>query len=127
MIGLLQLTSSFTFLLTLTLLGVQAAETSVHGRVLDPNGAPIASARIATLPAGPSAVSDQNGEFSLMVAFVEEGHITVGVVLEPAQNRLTYATAGGGCWRRDGADTEAVPCRVSAEARPTSGWHEYVR
>src|SRR5262245_28797995 len=37
------------------------------------------------------------GEFSIMVAFVERGAIIVGVVAEPAKDRLTYATAGGGC------------------------------
>ena len=48
---------------------------------------------------GTRGFARKNGEFSLMVAFVDGGRIGVGVVLEPAQERLTYATAGGGCWR----------------------------
>ena len=37
-----------------------------------------------------------------MIAFVSEGQIGAGVVLEPATDRLTYARHGGGCWRSDG-------------------------
>src|SRR5262249_55590905 len=55
----------------------------------------------------------KNGEFSVMVAFVDRGRIAVGVVLEPAHDRLTYAVRGGGCWRRDGGG-EPSACRVSA-------------
>jgi 3'(2'), 5'-bisphosphate nucleotidase len=44
----------------------------------------------------------KNGEFSVMVGLVEGGQVTVGVVLEPVRGRLTYATRGGGCWKRDG-------------------------
>jgi 3'(2'), 5'-bisphosphate nucleotidase len=65
---------------------------------------------------GTRGFARKNGEFSLMVAFVDAGRIGVGVVLEPAQQRLTYATAGGGCWRRDGASAEAVRCHVSTVA-----------
>src|SRR5262245_5088859 len=65
---------------------------------------------------GTRGFARKNGEFSLMVAFVDAGRIGVGVVLEPAQDRLTYATAGGGCWRRDGAGAEAVRCCVSTVA-----------
>lgn len=41
---------------------------TMHGRVLDPSRAPVADARITALPGdgqppGPSAISDQNGEF----------------------------------------------------------------
>jgi 3'(2'), 5'-bisphosphate nucleotidase len=36
----------------------------------------------------------------------------VGVVLEPARQRLTFALRGGGCWQRDGTDKPAL-CRVS--------------
>jgi 3'(2'), 5'-bisphosphate nucleotidase len=53
------------------------------------------------------------GQFSVMVGFLAEGKPVVGVVAEPAPGRLTYATAGGGCWARDGGG-EAVRCRVSA-------------
>jgi 3'(2'), 5'-bisphosphate nucleotidase len=56
------------------------------------------------------------GEFSVMVAFVQECQIGVGVVLEPAKKRLTYATRGGGCWRLDGEDTQPSRCHVSTQA-----------
>jgi 3'(2'), 5'-bisphosphate nucleotidase len=52
------------------------------------------------------------GEFSVMIAFVDGGMPAVGVVLEPAQGRLTYAVRDGGCWKRDGG--VAAPCRVTA-------------
>jgi 3'(2'), 5'-bisphosphate nucleotidase len=62
---------------------------------------------------GTRGFARKNGEFSVMVAFVEEGSIALGVVQEPAKGRLTWAVRGQGCWRRDGAG-EAVACRVSA-------------
>jgi 3'(2'), 5'-bisphosphate nucleotidase len=64
---------------------------------------------------GTRGFARKNGEFSVMVAFVEEGRITLGVVLEPAKERLTYAVRGQGCWRRDGGAAD-VPCRVSRTA-----------
>jgi 3'(2'), 5'-bisphosphate nucleotidase len=60
---------------------------------------------------GTRGFARKNGEFSVMVALVEGGRTAVGVVLEPAHGRLTYAVQGGGCWCRDGG--EARPCRVS--------------
>jgi 3'(2'), 5'-bisphosphate nucleotidase len=48
------------------------------------------------------------GEFCVMIALVEDGRIVVGVVQEPAKERLTWAVHGGGCWRRDGIDATAV-------------------
>lgn len=62
---------------------------------------------------GTRGFARKNDEFSVMVAFAEQGTIGVGVVLEPAKGRLTYAVHGGGCWKRDGAATSASPCRVS--------------
>jgi 3'(2'), 5'-bisphosphate nucleotidase len=62
---------------------------------------------------GTRGFARKNGEFSVMVAFVEDGRIGVGVVLEPAKGRCTYAACGQGCWRRDG-DSEPVACRVSS-------------
>jgi 3'(2'), 5'-bisphosphate nucleotidase len=47
---------------------------------------------------------------------VEGGAIGVGVVLEPAARRLTYAVRGGGCWCLDGDATDPVRCSVSATA-----------
>jgi 3'(2'), 5'-bisphosphate nucleotidase len=58
----------------------------------------------------------KNGEFSVMIGLVEGGHVAVGVVLEPVRGRLTYATRGGGCWKRDG-DGAAERCRVSGTDR----------
>jgi 3'(2'), 5'-bisphosphate nucleotidase len=53
------------------------------------------------------------GEFSVMIALVVQGQIVVGVVQEPAKDRLTWAVRGQGCWIRDGAG-EPVRCQVSA-------------
>jgi 3'(2'), 5'-bisphosphate nucleotidase len=52
------------------------------------------------------------GEFSVMIALVQEDAIAVGVVQEPAKDRLTWAVRGGGCWRRDGA-ASATRCHVT--------------
>ena len=54
---------------------------------------------------GTRGFARKNGEFSVMIAFLQDGVICVGVVLEPAKNRNTYASLGGGCWRpgRQGA------------------------
>src|SRR5262249_15716689 len=62
---------------------------------------------------GTRGFARKNGEFSVMIGFVAEGRPIVGVVLEPAKSRLTYAIEGGGCWRRDGTQ-EATRCRVTA-------------
>lgn len=62
---------------------------------------------------GTRGFARKNGEYSVMIAFVEDGQIIVGVVLEPAKGRCTYAVRGGGCWRQDdGAEPSA--CRVSS-------------
>lgn len=50
---------------------------------------------------GTRGFARKNGEFSVMVAFLDAGQVAVGVVLEPAKDRLTYAVRGGGCWRQD--------------------------
>lgn len=62
---------------------------------------------------GTRGFAQKNGEFSVMIAFAQDGRIVAGVVLEPAKDRCTYAAAGQGCWRQDGGD-EPVACRVSA-------------
>jgi 3'(2'), 5'-bisphosphate nucleotidase len=51
------------------------------------------------------------GEFSVMIGFVDNGKLALGVVQEPAKNRLTWAVHGGGCWKRDG-DGQPVRCHV---------------
>ncbi len=55
------------------------------------------------------------GEFSIMVGFVHEGEIALGIVAQPATERVTYAVRGSGCWRRDGAES-AVRCAVTKVA-----------
>ena len=65
---------------------------------------------------GTRGFAKKNGEFSVMIAFVQDSAIGVGVVLEPATRRLTYAVRGGGCWRLDGDATEPVRCTVSTTA-----------
>ncbi len=62
---------------------------------------------------GTRGFAQKNGEFSVMIGLLEEGRIVVGVVLEPATARLTYAVRGGGCWRQDG-DADPTACRVAA-------------
>jgi 3'(2'), 5'-bisphosphate nucleotidase len=62
---------------------------------------------------GTRGFARKNGEFSVMIAFVDKGLVAVGVVQEPAQQRLTFASKGGGCWRRDGNHASAKPCHVS--------------
>ena len=56
----------------------------------------------------------KNGEFSVMIGFVDRGAIGAAVVGQPAVERVTYARHGGGCWRRDRGDVSASACRVSA-------------
>jgi 3'(2'), 5'-bisphosphate nucleotidase len=60
---------------------------------------------------GTRGFARKNDEFSVMIAFVAGGRLAVGHVLEPAHDRETYASAGGGCWRRDGR-AEPQRCRV---------------
>ncbi len=65
---------------------------------------------------GTRGFAKKNGEFSVMIGFVQDGVIGVGVVLEPALRRLTYAIRGGGCWRQDGDAPQPTRCRVSSTA-----------
>jgi 3'(2'), 5'-bisphosphate nucleotidase len=62
---------------------------------------------------GTRGFARKNDEFSIMIALVEEGQIALGVVFEPAKGRLTYATQGGGCWKRDSEGTQPEPCCVT--------------
>jgi 3'(2'), 5'-bisphosphate nucleotidase len=61
---------------------------------------------------GSRGFAKKNGEFSVMIALVEEGRIALGVVLEPERRRVTYAVRGGGCWMQT-EGSEPAPCRVS--------------
>ncbi len=65
---------------------------------------------------GTRGFARKNGEFSVMVAFVDAGIPAAGVVAEPAKQRLTYATRGAGCWKKDNTSRDPVRCHV-AQAR----------
>ena len=82
------------------------------------NDRPSAGARLWIIDPidGTRGFARKNGEFSVMIGFVENGTIGAGVVLEPARNRLTYASRSGGCWKRDG-QVEPVRIRVSETPR----------
>jgi len=54
----------------------------------------------------------KNGEFSVMIGLLIAGEIAVGVVLEPALDRVTYAQQGGGCWLRE-KEGEPQRCQVT--------------
>ena len=60
----------------------------------------------------------KNGEFSVMIGFVVEGKVVVGVVLEPAFSRTTFAKLGGGCWVQLG-NGEKKRCHVTPTAALT--------
>jgi 3'(2'), 5'-bisphosphate nucleotidase len=66
---------------------------------------------------GSRGFAKKNGEFSVMIGFVEQGQVQVGVVLEPAKGRLTAAVRGQGCWTHDRRG-EHVRCRVSGVGEP---------
>jgi 3'(2'), 5'-bisphosphate nucleotidase len=68
---------------------------------------------------GSRGFAGKNGEFSVMIAFVERGIVQAGVVYEPAKSRLTFAERGQGCWAADGG---AAPrrCHVSAVSEVTA-------
>jgi 3'(2'), 5'-bisphosphate nucleotidase len=51
---------------------------------------------------GTRGFARKNDEFSIMVGLVEKGVAVLGLVLEPANGRLTYAVRGGGCHSRSG-------------------------
>jgi 3'(2'), 5'-bisphosphate nucleotidase len=63
---------------------------------------------------GTRGFARKNGEFSVMIGFIDQGQIAAGVVAEPALGRLTYAVRGGGCWRRDGGSAAPIRCGVSS-------------
>ena len=63
---------------------------------------------------GTRGFARKNGEFSVMIGFVEKGLIGVGVVAQPAVSKLTYAVKGQGCWRQDGDDVKPTRCQVTA-------------
>jgi 3'(2'), 5'-bisphosphate nucleotidase len=62
---------------------------------------------------GTRGFARKNGEFSVMIAFVDHGQIGVGVVAQPAVRKLTYAVRAQGCWRLDGDDDKPIRCQVT--------------
>jgi 3'(2'), 5'-bisphosphate nucleotidase len=71
---------------------------------------------------GTRGFARKNGEFSVMIAFVENGQLAVGVVAQPAVAKLTYAVRGEGCWRLDGDAAAPMRCHVTptAESRQST-------
>src|SRR5436190_8598673 len=65
---------------------------------------------------GTRGFAQKNGEFSVMIGFVDRGAVAVGVVLEPVGWRLTRAVRGGGCWLQIGPAGEARRVSVSRTA-----------
>lgn len=64
---------------------------------------------------GTRGFATKNGEYSVMIGLLDADGVALGVVLEPAKDRLTYAVRGGGAWKRDGG-AEPVRCRVTTQA-----------
>lgn len=62
---------------------------------------------------GSRGFARKNGEFSVMIGFIAESIIQIGVVLEPALPRLTYAIHGQGCWCVDGPEGSPRQCQVT--------------
>jgi 3'(2'), 5'-bisphosphate nucleotidase len=69
---------------------------------------------------GTRGFAKKNGEFSVMVALVDQGRLALGVVIEPANDRLTYATLGGGCWQKTGRAADHVRSRVRSTSNLAS-------
>lgn len=61
---------------------------------------------------GTRGFARKNGEFSIMIGLVCDGAIAVGVVQEPAKQRITYAAQGQGCWKMQGDGEASEPCKV---------------
>ena len=55
----------------------------------------------------------KNGEFSVMIGLVADGEVVVGVVLDPAFKRVTFARKGGGCWVKE-ESSDPAPARVTS-------------
>ncbi|MCS7167506.1 MAG: inositol monophosphatase family protein [Gemmatales bacterium] len=57
----------------------------------------------------------KNGEFAVLIALVEQGEPVLGLVLEPAEQRTTWALRGQGCWMQQGTNP-AQRCAVTTTA-----------
>lgn len=64
---------------------------------------------------GTRGFARKNGEFSIMIALVEDGEPVLGAVHEPVPDRLTWAVRGEGCFvLRGGEGGEPERCAVTA-------------
>jgi 3'(2'), 5'-bisphosphate nucleotidase len=74
---------------------------------------------------GTRGFAKKTGQFSVMIGLLSGGTPVVGVVAEPAQNRVTFAQVGRGCYTAVG-DATMTRCRVSprgaAQALLTQTW-----
>jgi 3'(2'), 5'-bisphosphate nucleotidase len=64
---------------------------------------------------GTRGFARKTGQFSVMIGLLVDAKPVVGVVMEPALDRYTYARAGGGCWTKVGNGTGGR-CHVSNRA-----------
>ncbi|MCS6864679.1 MAG: inositol monophosphatase family protein [Gemmataceae bacterium] len=62
---------------------------------------------------GTRGFAKKMGQFSVMIGLLVDGQPVVGVVAEPAQQRVTFASRGGGCWTHTGG-AEPQRCHVSS-------------
>lgn len=62
---------------------------------------------------GTRGFARKNDQFSVMIGLLVEGRPVVGVVAEPARQRVTYAQLGRGCYTATAA-AAPVACRVSS-------------
>jgi 3'(2'), 5'-bisphosphate nucleotidase len=65
---------------------------------------------------GTRGFARKNGQFSVMIAFVDGDRVAVGVVAEPTRGRCLFAVRGGGCWGQDGGAAEPTAVHVTAVA-----------
>ena len=65
---------------------------------------------------GTRGFARKNGEFSIMIALVEDGEAVLGAVFEPVPDRLTWAVRGEGCFVRQPSDAAPKRCAVTATA-----------
>jgi 3'(2'), 5'-bisphosphate nucleotidase len=63
---------------------------------------------------GTRGFARKNGEFSVMIGFMEGDVTVLGVVLEPVGGVMTYAVRGEGCWQVRGSAAQPVRSTVSA-------------
>jgi len=50
----------------------------------------------------------RNGEFTVNIALMEEGHPILGVVYAPAIDKMYYAARGAGAWKAEGGTVTAI-------------------